>query len=133
MTRTLAISIATFAVAAPTLLDADIQTDGPKVRPEEQTLHLDGADVTLPVDRGALAAGGTVSAILVATSDKPRTVAVDLTTMEDMGMGGERVPNPPLQVDRRKLELKAQPGGGPPVVATIKLGSKREKKGAMSW
>jgi hypothetical protein len=135
MTRTsLAAGLATLVLAVPgRVLDADIQTDGPKIRPDEQTLHLDGADVTMQLDRGALASGQTVSAVLVGTADKAHAVTVDLTTMEDMGMGGERVPNPPLQVDRRKLTIQAQPGGGPPVVATIKLGSKKERAGSSSW
>jgi hypothetical protein len=134
MTRTtLAACLATLTLAVPKLLDADIQTDGPKVKPDEQVMHLDGADVAMQIDRGTLAAGNTVSAVLVATADKPHAVTVDLRTLEDMGYGGERVPNPPLQVDRRTLTLKAQPGGGPPVVATIKLGSKKQKLGAMSW
>jgi len=133
---TLAACLGTMALAVPAgwhLLDADIQADGPKIRPPESVLHLDGADVSLQVDRGALISGNTVSAIMVATADQAHAVTVDLTTLEDMGMGEERVSNPPLQVDHRKLTLQAQPGGGPPVVATIKLGSKRESAGDASW
>jgi hypothetical protein len=129
-------ALATISILVPAtwhLLDADIQTDGPKIRPAQEVLHLDGADVALQLDRGAVVAGGTVSAVLVATADHAHAVAVDLTTLEDMGYGDERVPNPPRQVNRRKLTLQAQPGGGPPVVATVRLGSRREHPGSMSW
>ncbi len=128
--------LATIALAVPAgwhLLEADIQTDGPKIRPAMETVQIGDASVTVQVDRGVLPSGGTLSAILVATSDHAESVTVDMTTFEDMGMGGERVPNPPELVDRRKVVLQAQPGGGPPVVASIKLGKRHEALSTSRW
>lgn len=132
----IAAALATAIVTVPAAwhwLDADIQADGPKIRPAAEVLHLDGADVSLQLDRGAQRTGAPLSAVLVASADTPHQVTVDLATFEDMGIGEERVPNPPLRVDHRKLTLQAAPGGGPPVVATLTLGKKHDKPGSVSW
>lgn len=121
----------TTAVAVP--LEADIQSDGPQMRPKQSVLELeDGTTVTLDLDRGVMPAGGKASVTLVATADHPHKVALSLRALQDMGYGGERVPNPPLEVDSRKVTLDAQPGGGPPVVQTFKLDPKGTR-GRYEW
>ena len=103
-----------------------------------QSVAIDDATVTVQLDRGVLPAGGTLprqGAILVRDEarDRPHPVTVDMATLEDMGFGGERVPNPPTTIDQRKVVLQAQPGGGPPVVASVKLGTRREQPGSSRW
>jgi hypothetical protein len=134
-TRTLAAFVATVLVAVPAAwhaLDADIQTDGPATRPKLQTLELDGATVTIELDRGMLKAGGQLKATLVATSDTPRTIKLDVTAWQNMGYGEERVENPARQAGKRTIKIDAAPGGGKPVDVAFTLGE-RGKKGVMSW
>jgi hypothetical protein len=117
--------LATIAVVVPSgwrALDADIPTDGPRLRPAEQVAKIGDASVAVQLDRGAIVAGSTVSATLVATADRAHDVTVALTALEDMGYGDERVERPPAVVGKRTLTLHAAPGGGTPVVATFKLG-----------
>jgi hypothetical protein len=131
---TVAACLATIAVVVPAgwhVLDADLRADGPAVRPARQVLEIGDTTVTLEVDRGVMPSGGTMSVTLVATGDA-REVALDLTAMEDNGIGGERVPNPPTIVERRVVKLHADPGGGPPVVASFQLGKKRGT-GRLQW
>ncbi|MDB4958857.1 MAG: hypothetical protein JWO36_6426 [Myxococcales bacterium] len=132
----LAAFVATIVVAVPAgwrSLDADIQTDGPALRPTQQSLTIGDATVTIDVDRGIMRAGDTVSAVLVASSPRVHAVTVEVTALQDEGFGGERVPNPPNTVGRRKIKLQAAPGGGPPVVASFSLGSHRAKPGRLEW
>jgi hypothetical protein len=133
---TLVAALATAAVILPAgwrALDADIQADGPETRPELQSMRVGDATVTIQFDRGVMMSGGTVSGVLVATSDRPHAVTVDVTALEDMGFGGERVPNPPQVVGVHSVKLQAQPGGGPPAVTTFKLGGKRARPGHVDW
>src|SRR5262249_25029945 len=85
MSRTaIASFLATVGIVVPAawrLLDANIQTDGKKLRPLQQQLVVDGARVTLDVDRSVVLTGSTLTAKLRAYSDTPRTVAVDLTLL----------------------------------------------------
>jgi len=132
--RTVAAFLATVLIAVPAawrVLDADIQRDGPATKPKVQTIEIDGAKITVELDRGLLMAGDKLVARLVATSETPRTIALDVRAMEDMGYGGERIPNPPRQVGRRKLNIQAIPGGKITDVA-FTLGS-RGKKGSARW
>jgi hypothetical protein len=134
-TSTIVAFAATVGLVVPAAwhaLDADIQTDGPATRPEQQTLELDGATVTIDLDRGLLMSGGTLKATLVATSDEPRTIALDVKALENMGYGDERVENPPKQVGKRMIKIQARPGGGTPVEVAFKLGG-RGRKGVVRW
>jgi len=127
---------ATLAIALPAgwhALDADIQTDGPAMRPEQKSLRIGDATVTFDVDRPIIKSGDVVSGVLVASSDRPHDVVVAVTAKEDMGYGGERVPNPPIVVGQRTLTLHARPGGGPPVVASFTLGGRRAHPGVHEW
>ena len=113
---TLASALATIAIAVPAgwhALDADIQGDGPQMRPKQETLEVDDdTTVALDLDRGVMPAGGKASVTLVATSDRPHKVAVQLSALENMGYGAERVENPPKLVGSRVVTLDALPGGG---------------------
>jgi hypothetical protein len=134
-------SIAAFVVTVGAIvpagwrsLEADIQTDGPALRPARGSIVIGDATVAIDVDRGVMRSGDTVSAVLVATADHPHAVSVDVTALEDEGYGEERVPNPPSVVGRHKIKLQAAPGGGPPVVASFSLGSRRTKlKARAKW
>ena len=73
--------IATVAILVPAgwhMLDANIEKDGKHLRPMQQTLDIDGVSVALDVDRSVVMTGDTVMAKLVATSDMPKDVKVDL-------------------------------------------------------
>jgi hypothetical protein len=132
---TIGAALATIAIAVPAgwrVLDADIQADGPGLKPKQQQLTIGDATITLDMDRGIMPAGGKASVTLVATAEHAHKVTVALRAMQDMGYGGERVPNPPQEVDRRTVTLDALPGGGPPVVATFKL-AKKGKPGSSEW
>ena len=134
-TTTLVAFAATVGLVVPAAwhaLDADIQKDGPATRPKQQTLELDGATVSVDLDRGVLMSGGTLKATLVATSETPKTIALDVKALEDMGYGDERVANPPKQVGRRTIKIQARPGGGTPVEVAFQLGE-RGRKGVVSW
>ena len=126
----LAAFFATVAVAVPAgwhALDADIQTDGKRVRPLQQSFTVDGAKVTLDVDRGIVMTGGTVTAKLVAYSDTPKQVTVDLTVFQSSNYEGERVEQPQIAIDHEKLVLAAAPGGGKPVATSIVLGKRPDR------
>src|SRR5438874_1651713 len=131
--KTLAAFSITCAVAMPAALDADIQVDGPEIRSERGTVQIGDATVTFDADRGVMLSGDTVSGVLVATSSRPHDVVVDVRAMEDNGFGEERVPNPPTLAASRTLTLHARPGGGPPVVASFQLGSRRAHEGGYRW
>ncbi len=129
-------ALATVALIVPAgwrALDADIQSDGPKLKPQQQTLTVGDATVTLDMDRGIMPAGGKASVTLVATADRPQKVTVTLNVTEDMGYGDERVENPPKQIARRTVTLDAQPGGGPPRVETFQLARSTKRPGSSAW
>jgi hypothetical protein len=65
-----------------------------------------------------------VTAKLVATSDTPKDVTVDLRALHSTNYSGERVERPWQQLDRETITLHAAPGGGKPVTTRIKLGDR---------
>jgi hypothetical protein len=123
---TLAAFAATVLVAIPAgwrLLEADIPKDGAIAKPEQQTLALDGAKITVELDRGLMKAGRKVKVTLVATADTAKKVAVDVSAFENNYVGGGRVENPPTFISRRTITLDAAPGGGKPANVAFELGS----------
>jgi len=137
MNRTLAAALVTTALAVPAgwqSLGADIQADGPQLRPKQKTFNFDdGTFVTMDLDRGVMPSGGKASVTLIASSDHAHKVKVSLSVLEDMGYGAERVQNPPLEVESKVVTLDAQPGGGPPLVWTVQLDKKATKLGRHEW
>lgn len=105
-------------------LGADIQHDGKHMRPMQQEMTIDDVKVTLDVDRAVVMTGDTVTATLVATSDKPKDVTVDLRALHTENYAGERVERPWQQIDRETITLHAAPGGGKAVTTRIKLGDR---------
>ncbi len=105
-------------------LQADIQHDGKHMRPLQQEMTIDDVKVTLDVDRAVVMTGDTVTATLVATSDKPKDVTVDLRALHTQNYAGERVEQPWQQLDRERITLHAAPGGGKAVTTRIKLGER---------
>jgi hypothetical protein len=114
------------------VLDADIQSDGPATRPAQATMEVDGAKVTIDLDRGLLKSGGKLKATIVASSDTPKKLVLDVTAWENMGYGGERVENPPRQAGKRKITIEAKPGGSAPVEVAFTLGD-GGRKGVVRW
>lgn len=122
---TLAAFVLTIAVIVPAgwhALGADIQTDGKRLRPLQQSFVVDGTRITLDVDRHVVMTGDTVRATLVAFSDTAKPIAVDLYALHSSNYEGSRVDMPWIPIDRETLKLAAAPGGGKPVVTAIKLG-----------
>jgi hypothetical protein len=118
---------ATLAILVPAgwhTLGANIEKDGKHLRPMQQKLTIDGVDVALDVDRSVVMTGDTVTATLVATSDTPKDVTVDLRALHTTNYSGERVERPWQQLDRETITLHAAPGGGTPVKTRIKLGDR---------
>lgn len=111
MARTLSTFFITFALAAPAMLDANIKVDGKKLRPHQQTFTIDGARVTVDLDRVLVASGDKVAATITAFSDTPRQLALDLRVVETTVQPGERVEPPSYQIDRETIRLQATPGG----------------------
>ncbi len=130
MARTLATFLITVGVTAPALLDANIEVDGKKLRPHEQTFTIDGTRVTLDIDRALVTTGDKVTATLVAYSDTPKQVALDLRLVQTHLQLGERMEPPSHQIDREKLTLKATPEGGKTQVSLV-LGSPRKALGQL--
>jgi hypothetical protein len=127
---TLAAFFATVAVAVPAgwhTIDATIQTDGKHLRPMQQSFTVDGVKVTLDVDRNLVTTGDPVTAKLVAYSDTPRQIVVDLRVTQSHNYEGERVETPTVTIDHEKLVLTATPKGGPPVKSRIVLGTRPER------
>lgn len=127
---TLAAVLVTVAVIVPAgwhALDADIQADGKRLRPLQQSFTVDGTRVTLDVDRQVVMTGDTVTATLVAFSDTPKQVSVDLWALHTSNYAGERVEQPWIPIDREVLKLTAAPRGGKPVTTAIKLGERPDR------
>ncbi len=116
MSRTFAFSfVATVGVIVPAAwhhLDATIAKDGKHVRPLRQELEVDGARVTLDVDRNLIHTGDRVTAKLRAFSATPKRVAVDLTVLRTNDEFGSRVAAPPKAIDKEHFTLEATPDGG---------------------
>ena len=125
--RTLASFVVTVAVVVPTawhVLEADIETDGRKLRPLLQSFTIGDTKVTLEVDRGLVMTGDSVIAKLVAYSDVPKPITVDLALLRSSNYAGERVEQPLVVIDREKITLNAAPGGGKPFETRLVLGER---------
>src|SRR5437868_6672880 len=99
---TLAAFLVTVAIIVPAgwhALGADIQTDGKRLRPLQQSFMVDGTRVTLDVDRSVVMTGATVKAKLVAYSDTPKSITVDLTALHTSNYEGGRVERPWVPID----------------------------------
>lgn len=116
------VSIAVIAPAGWYALDANIQTDGKRLRPLQQSFTVDGTRITLDVDRHVVMTGDTVTATVVAFNDTPRPVTVDLWALHSSNYEGARVETPWTPIDREVLRLTAAPHGGKPVTTRITLG-----------
>ncbi|HEX7842557.1 MAG TPA: hypothetical protein VF469_34020 [Kofleriaceae bacterium] len=122
---TLAAALVTIAVIAPAgwyALDADIQTDGKRLRPLQQSFTVDGTRITLDVDRRVVMTGDTVTATVVAFNETTQPVTVDLWALHSSNYEGARVEQPWTPIDREVLKLTAAPHGGKPVTTRIALG-----------
>jgi hypothetical protein len=129
-TITLAAFLVTVAVIVPAgwhALGADIQTDGKRLRPLQESFVVDGTRVTLAVDRQVVMTGDTVRATLVAFSDSPRQIAVDLIALNSHNYEGSRVETPWIPFDHETIKLTAGPRGGAPVATMIKLGERPDQ------
>jgi hypothetical protein len=128
---TIAAFIATVSVAVPAgwrWLDADIQKDGKRLRPLEESFTVDGVTVKLDVDRSVVTTGDSVTAKLVAVGDAGKRVSVDVYAMTSKNYEGERVSQPWVTIDKETVQLVAAPNGGTPVLTKIKLGEKPKRR-----
>lgn len=128
----LAAFLVTIAIIVPAgwhALGADIQTDGKRLRPLQQSFMVDGTRITLGVDRSVVMTGATVTAKLVAFSDTPKQITVDLTALHSSNYEGSRVEIPWIPIDHETIKLTAAPRGGPPVETAITLGERPDAPG----
>src|ERR1043165_2088932 len=124
---TIAAAVVTMAVLIPAgwhALDADIQSDGKRLRPLQQSFTVDGTRITLDVDRHVVMTGDTVTATLVAYGDAARPVAVDLWARHSSKYEGARVEQPWTPIDREVFTLMPAPKGGKAVTTRIALGER---------
>lgn len=125
--------VATLGIAVPAAwhaLGADIETNGKKLRPLEQSFTFDNTRVTLDVDRNLVMTGDKVTATVRAYGP-PRQVAIDLSVLQSNNYEGERVEEPAYEISHEKLLLTVLPDGGPVQTAHVKLG-KRVSRLAMT-
>ncbi|HUJ59592.1 MAG TPA: hypothetical protein VLX92_13895 [Kofleriaceae bacterium] len=123
--------VATVALVVPVAwheLDATIEKDGKKLRPLEQSVVIDGAKVTLDVDRSLVTTGDTVHATLRAFG-AAKQVKVDLTLYQSNNYAGERVERPQVPIDHETITLEAAPEGGKPFVTALRLGKQQRVAG----
>lgn len=133
---TLAAFLVTLAVVVPAAWqapDADIPTDGPRLRPKQTALQTGGATISVDLDRGVLMSGGKLKVTLVGTADTRRKVALDVRALQDNGLGEGRVENPPTEVAKRRITVEAAPEGGKPTEVVFELRPRRMKPGWMEW
>jgi hypothetical protein len=126
--------LVTIAIIVPAgwhALGADIQTDGKRLRPLQQSFEVDGTRITLDVDRSVVMTGATVKATLVAFSDTPKQVTVDLLALHTSNYEGARVETPWIPIDHETLKLTAAPHGGKPVETAITLGERPDAPGLL--
>lgn len=124
---TIAAAVVTIAVVIPAgwhALDADIQSDGKRLRPLQQSFTVDGTRIALDVDRHVVMTGDTVTATLVAYGDAARPVAVDLWALHSSNYEGARVEQPWTPIDREVFTLTPAPRGGKAVTTRIALGQR---------
>ncbi|HEY6179402.1 MAG TPA: hypothetical protein VIX73_33335 [Kofleriaceae bacterium] len=124
---TIAAAVVTIAVVIPAgwhALDADIQSDGKRLRPLQQSFTVDGTRITLDVDRHVVMTGDTVTATLVAHGDAARPVVVDLWALHSSNYEGARVEQPWIPIDREVFTLTPAPKGGRAVTTRIALGER---------
>jgi hypothetical protein len=128
---TIAAFIATVSVAVPAgwrWLDADIEKDGKRLRPLEESFTVDGVTVKLDVDRSVVMTGDSVTARLVAVGEAGKRVSVDVYAMTSKNYEGERVEQPWVTVDKETVHVVAAPNGGTPVLTKIKLGERPKRR-----
>src|SRR5258708_6124822 len=122
--------LATVAVAVPAgwrSLTADIRADGKHLRPLQSEVYVDGARVTLAVDRPVIHTGDSVVASLRAYADTPKQVTVDLVVLNSANYEGGRVEAPSIAIDHEKLVLSAAPHGGPIVQTKLAMGTRPDR------
>src|SRR5262245_1026907 len=103
---TLVAFLATVAVAVPAgwhAPDADIRTDGKRVRALQKSFSVGDATVTIEVDRGLIMTGDSVNVKLVATSEKPTRVPVDLVALVSQNYEGARVEPTQVPIDHEQF------------------------------
>jgi hypothetical protein len=128
---TIAAFIATVVVAVPAgwrWLDADIEKDGKRLRPLQESFTADGVTVRLDVDRSIVMTGDSVTAKLVAVGEAGKRIAVDVYAMSSRNYEGERVERPWVAIDKETVQLVAAPNGGTPVTTKIKLGERPKRR-----
>ena len=110
---------------------ADLPADGALVKPPVESFKVNGAEVKVEVDRGAVAAGGEVHVKLYAISDKPQRLSLSVQEQTTSSMPGDRVERAPEVLSRRTVHLVAGPDGGKPQELAFRLPASKGKKGGV--
>jgi hypothetical protein len=116
--------LAVLALVLPSTASAEIDVTGKEIRPAQQEFAIGGVRVTLDVDRAVALTGDSVKATLVAYGDAGAQLAVEVSTLHSENHAGDPMDVAPTRIAHPILQLTAAPGGGPPVVAAVRLGKR---------
>jgi hypothetical protein len=114
--------VATVAVVVPAgwhSLEADLDLEGAQARPLRKTLTIDGAQVTVDVDRRLVRSGGQVTVTLVGTAASAREVELDVRLLATRQETRHRVASPGVLQEEHHVTVTAGPGGGRPVAVPL--------------
>ncbi len=111
--------------------EADLPVDGALVKPPIESFTVNGVEVKVEVDRGAVAPGEEVHLKLIAFSDKPQRLALVVSEQAGDSEPMERVSRPPEVLSKKSITVKAAPGGGEVATLTFRLPRSKGKKGGV--
>ncbi len=124
-----AAAFAVIALILPAAASAEIDVTGKDLRPSQESCTIDGAKITLDVDRSVVLTGDSVKATLVAYGDSATPVAVEISVLHSENHAGEPAEIAATRIAHRTVRLTPAPDGGLPVVTTLKLGQRLKNRG----
>jgi hypothetical protein len=113
MSHTTTVFATSFLVAVAagwSLLDASPETEGPDARPALHELVVDGAKLSIGLDKERVPAGQKVHVTLaMVDGGTPRGVDLEVTLLEQQGDMMSRSMPPPREVARKSVHVGAEP------------------------
>jgi hypothetical protein len=117
-------AFAVFGLILPSTASAEIDVTGKQLARAQESCTIDGAQITLDVDRSVVVTGDSVKATLIAYGESTQPVAVEISTLHSENHDGEPAEIAARRIAHQVVHLTPTPHGGPPVVTTLKLGSR---------
>ncbi len=103
---------------------ANLEVDGKQLHPLQQSFAIDDVKITLDIDRQVVRTGDTVTATLIAYSETPKKVKVEVSTLHTRNYEGEPNDTPWERIARGTVVLTSGPNGGTPVTTRLALGTR---------